>query len=283
MADYNIAIYQNIGNRLLAFLYAHNFAVEIFSWFQHLGASQWDPFSEILVLADVYRRLKHYLELSYQLMAVWFLCCCQEKLWRCNFPNILLSPTLNFQWDDWCWMNWVSSFSNQLCNNFNLCNSIVRLASRGSKYELFRRPYKIENLPEKDLEEKFIRGYGPGGQKVNKVSTFHKYWIPIYLSFSGYLWDICFRVFFIADIWIFFKMWIFCSMTIWSVRHCCVMFHLYHCVIRCYVTWVHSQTKEVDLVWTNFWLKWQVKSLQNGSWTNIRALIWKILWEIKIL
>ena len=72
-------------------------------------------------------------------------------------------------------MNWVSSFSDQLRNNFNLCNSIVRLASRGSKYELFRRPYKVENLPEKDLEEKFIRGYGPGGQKVNKVSTFHKY------------------------------------------------------------------------------------------------------------
>ena len=60
----------------------------------------------------------------------------------------------------------------QYCGFCELTFPIVKRCLSGSKFDLFERPYELKPLNEKELQEKFITGSGPGGQKINKVSHF---------------------------------------------------------------------------------------------------------------
>ena len=62
----------------------------------------------------------------------------------------------------------------QVCGFCGLTFPIVKRCLSGSKFDLFERPYELKPLNEKELQEKFITGSGPGGQKINKVSHFCK-------------------------------------------------------------------------------------------------------------
>ena len=72
--------------------------------------------------------------------------------------------------------NQILSIRNRSCSRFwssfafthALSISVCRYLS-ASKWDALYRPYELAPLSEKDLQEKFIRGWGPGGQKINKV------------------------------------------------------------------------------------------------------------------
>ena len=48
---------------------------------------------------------------------------------------------------------------------------VIKYGVRPEKAEALRRRFEALGISEADLEERFVRGGGPGGQKVNKTSS----------------------------------------------------------------------------------------------------------------
>lgn len=59
----------------------------------------------------------------------------------------------------------------QLCRRYNPSNRFPLLANQFSSSKSHIDRSLVPKLDEKDLEEQFVRGSGPGGQVVNKTSN----------------------------------------------------------------------------------------------------------------